>query len=281
MGHHYVPQKYLRSFESRPGFVWQYDKQGGEPKEIAIKKAAQAPKFYEQADEEALNAFVEAPANLIITRLLRGPAPLPREDRIALSLYIATMLRRVPYRRERAYELYPESWAATIADIREQLLASADISAEMLETRLAEVEESDTRHRDSPPESVHSAIREPWPTLSMVNAVFGMTWRVLKTGGPCFFATSDNPVHFFEGYGIGTRESEIVFPLSTKHALFGSWQGPLCGLYFGEAAQSLVKEANRRVAHKSSRIAFYHEHVPWLQPLMRKKAPYLSRIAWS
>lgn len=49
---------------------------------------------------------------------------------------------------------------------------------------------------------------------------------------------------------------------------------------FVDASQSFVKEINRRLASTTSRFAFYHEYVGWLQTLLLKESPYLSGILW-
>ena len=48
MGHHYVPQRYLRHFAvpGEPGMIWMYDKTSGKVRKLAIKTMAQSPGFY-------------------------------------------------------------------------------------------------------------------------------------------------------------------------------------------------------------------------------------------
>ena len=74
MGKHYVPQKYLRGFESltQPDWIWMYDKLKGTRKLVKIKQVAQEPKFYTETVEEALTEHVEKPANAVIDKLNRG-----------------------------------------------------------------------------------------------------------------------------------------------------------------------------------------------------------------
>ena len=114
----------------------------------------------------------------------------------------------------------------------------------------------------------------------MVRALFGMTWRVLVSAGPQYFVTTDNPAFFFRAYGLAREESELTFPLSTTHALHGSWRAAGSDLVFLRATQRIVKEINRRLASDTERLAFYHEAAPWLLAIFSKKHPYLSIIRW-
>ena len=71
MGHHFVPQRYLRNFEdpSRPGFIWLHDKRGGAARLVPIKQVAQAKGFYTAETEASLARDVEAPGNAVIRKL--------------------------------------------------------------------------------------------------------------------------------------------------------------------------------------------------------------------
>ena len=119
---HYVPQQYLRNFEARghPGFVWLYDKQGGNPRLAAIKQVAQSKEYYSADTEDLLAREVERPANAIIAKLLSNAA-IDSTERFALTFYIGTMLKRVPYRRRKAMEMYPTVLDETVGRIRKQL----------------------------------------------------------------------------------------------------------------------------------------------------------------
>jgi hypothetical protein len=126
VGHHYVPQKYLRNFEARgqPGFIWLHDRQGGKPKLAPIAQVAQSKGFYSPETEDALAREVERPANAVIAKLIDDES-ISRAERFALTFYIATMLKRVPFRRRRVMEMYPTVLDDTVARIREQLIELA------------------------------------------------------------------------------------------------------------------------------------------------------------
>ena len=285
MGHHYVPQRYLRNFEApkKPGFIWQHDKKGGPPKLIAIVQVAQAKGYYSEQTEALLAREVETPANLVIQRL-RENKSLDQTERFWLTYYLGTMLKRVPYRRRKAMETYPNVLNDTIARVREQIndLARSlpNVDPAIIAKRLAEVDAAHQKFATKPPPEIDMQVREPWPSEVMLDAIYRMTWRVLVSAGPQYFITSDNPVFFFGAYGLATPKAELTFPLSTTHCLHGCWQGAEQTLLFMGAKQAFVKEVNRRLASATERLAFYHESAPWIERILQKKDPYLSAIIW-
>jgi hypothetical protein len=116
----------------------------------------------------------------------------------------------------------------------------------------------------------------------MLTAIFHMTWRVglIPTATKTQFLTADNPAYFFESLGIGTPNSELTFPLNSRLAIFGSWQGPQRALLWFEARLQLIKEANRRLCVGAERFIFCTEPAEWIRVLARKTEPQLRRITW-
>src|SRR5687767_3161923 len=108
MGHHYVPQKYLRGFAETRNLdaIWMYDKRLRQFTNPGIKSVAQESGFYNNDVEQQLNELVEKPANTVLDKL-RNQDRITETDRIHLGVYIATMLKRVPKRRTEAYSMIP------------------------------------------------------------------------------------------------------------------------------------------------------------------------------
>jgi len=284
MGYHFVPQRYLRNFEnpSRPGFIWLHDKRGGPPRLARIAKVAQAKGFYSAETEASLARDVETPGNTVI-RKLTGDTAITPVERLQLAYYIGVMLKRIPARRRRSAEMIPGVLADVVEKVREQLKAIAhtvQADPDLLARRLREVDAAGRKFALQPPPEVLEQIREPWPSEGMLGALFGMTWRILVSRGPQFFITTDNPAFFFRAYGLAGEEAELAFPLSTTHALHGSWRMERSDLVFLKATQTIVKEINRRLASDTERVAFYHKLAPWLLTILPKKEPYLSVIRW-
>lgn len=289
MGHHYVPQAYLRGFSdpSDTRMIWMYDKKESRFVRASIKSVAQEPAYYSEDDERQLNELVERPANVVLQRLRAGDYSMPSSDRAALALYMATMIMRVPHRRRKAMELHPRVLQDTVNELAAQIAQWAQTEPttdpELVSRRLAELERARDRFAKEIPRELSDSVRNPWPTQNVLRCVSLMSWRILPaTRDTGFFLTSDNPAFFFGGYGLGNRESELTFPLASDMALLASWQGaPSETLVVGGKpglVRQFVREVNRRVAFGAERFVFYHADEDWVPKVAAKRDPFLSRI---
>lgn len=284
MGHHYVPKRYLKAFESadEPGLIWMYDKVDREFRKVPVVAAAQAPAFYDAETERKLNQLVEGPAQVALSRL-QQKEQLRENERRAASLYMAVMLMRVPARRRRATELIP----STVEEVIGQVSAMVDEWASKPETnqqlvvrRRMEIENARAKLLADPGEEVIAEVRSPWPSQRVVDAVYGMTWRVVACpkGNP--FLTSDNPAFFFTSLGLGRPESELTFPLTPDLALLANRQGPREATLTVQATLPLAREINRRLAVGAERFVFSDEPRQWIAAIARKKPASLRRVLW-
>jgi hypothetical protein len=283
MGNHYVPQKYLKGFaESRnPDIIWMYDKKLHQFANPSIKQIAQESAFYSAEVERQLNEFVERPANLVLDKL-RDQVRINDLERIHLAIYIATMLYRVPRRRTRAFSMLPSVLEKTINEVTAEVQEWARVAEDrdLVKCRLAEIERAKQSLRNKTPDVIIEQIRTPWASKQMISLVSAMSWEIVHSGGPNYFLTSDNPVYFFEAFGMGKPKSELTFPIATDLALFASWQGAQNSINYLEASQRLVREANRRLASDAERFVFYHRQEEWIAKISDNPKPYISRIQW-
>lgn len=284
MGHHYIPQAYLRGF-TEPGsdrFIWMYDKVTGRFSRPTVRKLAQQKNFYSQEVESELNRIIETPAHRVLNMLRQGET-IGDQDRAQLAIYIGTMMWRVPHIRAERLKRWPQAIKDVHAQTREQLEEmrhNLDVDQAAVARRLQEIETADKRCEEEVPQEVLDSFRLPWPSEKMVSVIYSMNWRFGTSDGPSYYLTSDNPAFFFESYGLGRPESKLSFPISSDLALFGTWQTSSLPLMF-KAPQNMVKEVNRRVASIATRFLFYKERQEWVATLARKQTPYLSRIQWS
>ena len=207
MGQHYVPQHYLRGFEvsDQPGMIWTYDKIAKTSKSLPIKLVAQKSGYYEEADETALANQIEGPA-LHSLAALRRRQRVDDDSRIRLAIYMASLMMRVPRRRAKAKEIFPEVLQSTVSRFRKQLeqwAASPDTDPALVARRLEEIESAERKFAVDLPSEVVERIRSPWPSRRYVELLYAMTWRVICSNSEKFI-TSDNPAYFFEAYGIGS-----------------------------------------------------------------------------
>ena len=284
MGHHYVPQEYLRGFADPDNStkIWMYDKRSRQFNHPFIKSVGQEVRYYNETTERELSKIVEGPAHRVLQKL-RREHKINNTERARLALYIGTMLMRVPSRRRRAFEMLPRVLEDTINRITNQVAqwaGSATAKPELVSRRFAELEGAREKFRNEPPAEIIEHIRAPWPSEQVLALVSAMNWRIVSSGESLFFLTSDNPVYFFEAYGLGSAESELTFPLASELALLASWQGIPHATIFMKAKPALVKEVNRRVASGAERFLFCRAQKGWVDEIADKQNPYLNRIQW-
>ena len=179
MGHHYIPQHYLRGFEvsDQPGTIWMYDRTAKKSKCLPIKVVAQEPGYYEEADETALADQIERPA-LRSLAALRRRQRLDNDDRRRLAIYIASLIVRVPRRRAKADAIYPDTLQETATRHREQWKQRADSSdsdSAVVALGLAEIERIERKFAADRPAEVEKLIRSPWPSPRFVELLYTMT----------------------------------------------------------------------------------------------------------
>jgi hypothetical protein len=284
MGHHFVPQAYLRAFEDplQPGMIWVYPRSAG-PRIASIEKVAQSSGFYDPSDEADLNAIVERPAFPLLDRLRTGEA-ITRDEKHVVAVYVATMVHRVPRNQARGEDVMPKALADAAARVLEYVRQLADARGLTPERRNYLLQQVDSAREvvaaDLSPQ-VQAQLRSPWPSSAVVEAVFGMTWRVLLASSPEAFITSDNPAVFFASRGLGNPDSEVILPLSPLRCLHGCRQPSAGGdLSFLTPEKEIIREMNRRVAREATSVILSHRKVPDLMALLKRK-PRLHKVHWS
>ena len=281
MGHHYLPQHYLRCFSTpdNPDYIWMYDKSSKEFKRLPIQNVAQSSEFYSEEDERALSEKIEQPAQAPLKQLRKGQQVDVR-GRLAVTFYLESMIKRVPHIRNSMLEIAPQAKANLLAEIRgnpESLASRSNLTQAQVLHQIDQWEHEFDSNRLSGRDDL---IRRQWSTRALIECIFSMTWRVIRADGSHHFLTGDNPVFFDKGYGLKPPYGEFSFPLSSDVALHGSWQGPSAGLLFVQSNPALVKEINRRVIFNAERFVFYHEKASWVSVVAEKQKPRLNRIQW-
>jgi len=285
MGKHYIPQKYLEKFQipERPGYIWLYDlKHGKTPSCASIANVAQQRDYFDEEVERILAKTVETPSNQIIHRILDGVLPLERE-RLQLSIYVGTMMKRVPHHRSKAIRTLPGALDDTITKVKgeiEALSVRNQFAPEKKASLMAEVDRIRQEYSKQPPPSFVREMYNPWPSRKIVDCILDMTWRVLISSTNMRFMTGDNPAFFFEGMGLGNPEAELVLPISSTRALHCSWQKASSSVEFRDVDDRVVIEINRRIISGATRFVFFHEDSDRIYSLRDSLVYRLNRINW-
>lgn len=269
MGHHYVPQRYLRQFEclGEQGLIWQYTRGGRPPKQIPIKVAAQVSGFYHPDVEKHLASQIELPGSDALEKLIGG-GRLDADERLSVAIYLGVMLKRVPAHRRRTTEMVPGVLAQVMADFRGGVREVLEAEPARLSTLLAEADRIEKKYQEDLPQNVKDQIREPYPSERILGAIATMQWQVFVSEGPQLFLTSDNPFFFTRGIGLANPQSEFFLPISPRHMLHGyrGHAGP--GIPFVKTPQSVVRQANRRTATGAESVVFSQKTCGWLPKVL-------------
>jgi hypothetical protein len=277
MGYHYVPQFYLRGFET-DGRIWAYDKKSARRFPTQVKSVANETGMYSDDLESFLANEVEGPANLAITKV-RGQEQLSTDERLALAKYIVVLWKRVPKARDRALNQMPkvadEVHATLRAELDQMELANPEIG-EQLQPLRAQIAQIISKHQQNPaPELWYESLQsETGPRV--VDALLSMRWTFL-CGDNVQFLTCDNPVFFFAHEGIGKPTSEVTFPLSSSMALWAS-RIPGAAFEYQTVSPSGLREINRRTAYNASRFVYAARDESWILPFITKERWTLTRL---
>lgn len=280
MGHHYVPQYYLRGFSLDANSLWVFDKKERRAFETQAKSIAHETDFYSEDVERYLADKVEDPANAVLDRI-RDRAPLARRDKEVLGAYMVCMMKRVPRAKEQMRDRAPSVAEELGKEYDQELQAATQQQPErreLLEGVRARVQEILDKWSADPPKDVWLANLPPGTTPRAVAALAQMTWRFLLYDRSPAFLTSDNPVFYFPHIGIGRPESEVTFPISSNIVLWATWRSDLREGYFS-TRQSVVTEVNRRTASIATRYAFHAINESWVLGLLSKSNWRLNRLS--
>src|SRR5262249_14244881 len=130
MGQHYVPQTYLSGF-CEPGgqdTLWLYDKRLRRFSRASVGSVAQERGFYSPPAGSEFERLVERPGNAVLDKLRRGGA-IDDADRAHLAAYVATMLGRLPRRRQQVMRGFPEALADTVRELKDAISRAAAAGA--------------------------------------------------------------------------------------------------------------------------------------------------------
>lgn len=282
MGQHYLPQRYLRQFAAvdHPDKIWMYDKSKRDSKLLPIKIVAQKSGFYFEEDESALNEKVEGPAVQPLDKLICGN-DIDREERLRVTLYLHMLLLRVPKAREKRRDILKRELPDLLKDWENERLNDPLFSNQYYNLIQSVL---DPWRKDDFSELPRQDIRELLMGLpvsqDVLDRLYAMTWRLLKSEDNNSFITGDNPIFFPKWLGLKNFDVELSVPLSSSVALHLSYQGKAETTLFIPAEPRHVNEINRRTARGAGRFLFCHRNEEWITKMMRVAQPRVKPLRW-
>lgn len=271
MGYHYVPKEYLRGFSIGESCCL-YDKRTRKFSSANISKILQAKGFYPKETEEILTRDIEHPANVAL-RQLRSEKDIGQLERVALARYIFWMYRRGPLGRERAMKVLPQVAREIEPDLmRRAELISSKFGQERAEAYKNKVSEILARHQAKPDERIYYDTLDPRLGESRSAAAIGkMNWTIIKAPSDHSYITSDFPVIFDESLGLGNPRAELIFPISFKLMLRGTWTA-IEPKSFPVATPAQVRRMNLAVTKRATRLVVFPQQEWWMQSFFSRHA---------
>ena len=280
MGNHYVPRYYLKGFSQNDGkTIYVYDKTERRCFTTQVKSIANETDFYSPEVEKYLSDVIEGPANDVIKKI-RHRVELSAIDKQVLAAYMTCMMKRVPKGKERLKKVAPGAAEEVRRNLHRQLEIAAGENpekADIAQKRKAEIDEIIDKYAKDPPKEFWLTNMPPENSPNVLAALGNMTWRFLTFDEYPTFLTSDNPLFFFTGMGIGKPESEVTFPISSHIALWATWRLDLKEGYFPTRSQ-VVKELNRRTCSIATRYVFHLKCETWVLSLLKKDRWQLNKL---
>ncbi|MCX5919600.1 MAG: DUF4238 domain-containing protein [Deltaproteobacteria bacterium] len=272
MGHHILPQYYLRGF-AQPGKeeLWMYDKGKEHPLFLPIKGIAKENKLYGKY-ESYLAEEIEKPANDVL-RKVRNREPVSVDEKNALSKYMFVFAKRVPA----AFKRFQDNAPIIAKDHIDEL----DRGLREYETRNPDkASQCDFVRKNAQrvmTDLAENPTKEVWVGAIPVSnenvpeLLTQMTWTFYVCKDLDIFITSDNPVFIHRRIGVRPKNADMSFPISKNISLLASWQG-LRDQQHSEATSQEIKELNRRTVHNATRFVYSPEEKDWIMALLNKKA---------
>ena len=300
--HHIIPEFYLNGFTDIHGkkFVWVYEKGGSEiksltPHNVAVKSGYYSAKiriegFSSDVVEDMLS-WIEGKAAPIIKKII-NQKKLSDEDRFFFSLFLASMMTRVP-----TYRTMVEKCSTELA--KKFLMVKAS-NLESFKSMIDKYEKETGNKLSISAEKFREFIfdedkyeikADPRISLPMVlmveeytNIFEKMSWAFLKATYEQKFITSDNPVYFydpthnpasFDGVGLINKNVEVIFPLTKDMAFLGTWKE-----YKGyfRKNKEIVKTINKKTVISALHFVYSSQHSDGLNRLVQKYKDTAPRV---
>ena len=277
---HYVPQFYLRGFQSSLGNVWQYDAVQNALKEIGIPVVAAANDLYTFEDEEGNKrtdiekefARLEGRFSRVISKIDETDELSP-VDRVDLAIFCGLQYLRTPKNHDRIQQA-----TSGFAKWSMRFMAS---NQEHFYRHLDHLEEENPDLVIEDKEKLRQFILEDdYEVSSTSNAFFlenvvesieeisniikDMEWALFRAPRESQFVTSDDPftmllsrkrIDLMDGPGLKIPGTEISIPLTSKTCLVMATESRK-SLRCGSAPKALVRLVNLRTTDTAYRFLY-------------------------
>lgn len=212
--HHFIPKFYQRGFVPGRGHkIWVYEKDGT-PRQRSVRRVGMQIDLY--AFERAGNidfgtvekelALLDDQASKVIQKL-EPDRSIADKDRAQLSRFVSVMWRRTPKHMDHVNK--------TAVDLVPGLFAPLEQLEDQMSPEVkAEVKRLKDKYSKQAPDFVfaHNVLRDS----VFEEVMYTMDWVFFRPSDGKEFFTSDDPVMFSKGSGLGSPDAIVAFPLSNR-----------------------------------------------------------------
>lgn len=281
MGDHYIPQYYLKGFckPNTPNIISRYEKGTRLVVTTGLKNVAQETSYYSRDVETFLTEDIEGPANPVLDKI-REQRPITDEEKFILATYMITLLKRVPQSKTRLKQSAPKVVESVFGGLDEELARLQEASpakVEIIQRHREEAKRLRMQYEANVPKEIWLKLIPPNATPRALATLNAMTWRFFTHSGSPAFLTSDNPIYFHLGIGIGHPNSEVTFPISSNTVLWATWRSSPSGDFL-PASKKIVREINYRTASIATKYVFFAQEEKWVTNLANRKNFRLHRV---
>jgi len=291
--HHYIPVFYLKGFTNKDGYLYIYDKDDKPVFESSPEGIAYENHYFsfltpegEKDSETVENNIMSLEGEFAkVLKKIQKEDTLSINDRIVFSLFVASMMVRVPNMRENIRK----STGEMIKHISVFMTSHKDKFERMMERYERDtgkeigmnVEELRQWMRNS--DNYNVTVDKQYATAmalslleSFAKVFFQMKWAFLKATDDYKYLTGDNPLKYIDpthnprsyyGVGLANKNIEVSLPLSKEVCAFGSWKHREG---FLQANNQHVKHLNRMTVMASVKFVFADRRSSDIDKLVKK-----------
>ena len=247
--HHYVPQFYQRGFiADNTKKIWAYEKEIP-PRHRSVRSTGMQIDLYAIQDskgntdfatvEKELSRLENSAARLI--QRIKKREQMTQNDRRLLCRFVSVMWRRTPKHERKVKEIAKKLMPRVFEPVEQLDLTPA--------ARL-ELEQIRQHYSENPPSFLfpqHVLLRSEFEEV-----MYQMDWGFFEAHNSEFL-TSDDPVMFSKGSGLGSPDAVIAFPLSKSLFLQCMRKSSYGNAFYSLPAQHVqyFNECTIKNAHKS------------------------------
>ncbi|MCM8796003.1 MAG: DUF4238 domain-containing protein [Candidatus Omnitrophica bacterium] len=291
--HHYIPVFYLKGFTNKDGCLYVYDKDNKPVFESSPEAIAYENHYFSFTTPEGEMDSETVENNIMLlegefartVKKIHNYEDLSVDDRIVFSLFVASMMVRIPNMRDNIRK----STSEMIKHINVFMASHKENFERMMERyekdtgKQIGIDVEELRQWMKNPDNYDVTVDKQYSTAMALSLLedfarvfFQMKWAFLRATDDYKYMTGDNPLQYidpthnprsFYGVGLANKNIEVSLPLSKELCALGSWK--YRGGYI-QGTNQHVKHLNRMTVIASVRFVFADKNSEEIDKFVKK-----------